>query len=424
MPRAAQAVLATALVLCGALLVASLALVSILPTWGLLFFYVLPSFFVGVWTARELVPARWRRLAVPLRRRWRLSRLAGAPVAPPAAAAPPPEGRGPGRLAPLATAARLWLRGLRPVFALLRSRRGRRLSDAVVVLAGAALVALVARELVATGWPAKRLQPLAAAAAAAFFFSTFALRAFGWQRLFRPIERPRSLVLVTSTGTSEVVSLALPPRIGDAIGISIVRKLTLRRAPSIGTTALSLFVLGLLDIAAIVPLAAYATIRVHADAAVHVGLLVVMGVGVGAAVVAAALPSIRTSERLMRRGLGHWLALHAPVSRRDTLWSWFLVCGSWLARAAALLLLLDALGLGGSFTLAAAYVVAGAGASSLPVGPAGAATEAGAGAAVLAGAGVSKAQAIALAVTAQGMTAAAGGLLALLGVSLARRSAR
>jgi uncharacterized membrane protein YbhN (UPF0104 family) len=178
-----------------------------------------------------------------------------------------------------------------------------------------------------------------------------------------------------------------------------------------------------MDIASIVPLAVYAVLSVH-GAGVRIAMLVVIGVGTGAAMVAAALPSVRTSERLTRRGFGHWLALHAPVSRRDALWSWILVCGSWLTRAAALLLLLDALGLRPSFAIAAAYVAAGAGANALPVGPAGAATEAGAGAAVLAGAGIATPQAIALAATAQGLTAASGGLLALFGASLLRSRRR
>lgn len=420
MSRPARLILVVSVLYAGSLLVASLALVSILPSWGLLFFYVLPSSFVALWGAREVVPSAWRLVATPARRAWRLSPLAGHGGLPPIAATPAPRPETPAQhRAALAVAARLWLRGMRPVFSMLRSQRGRRIRDAAVIASGLALIALVLRELAVKGWPAKELQPVATAAACSFFLSTFALRALGWQRLFRPVERPRSLVLVTSTGTAEVVSLALPPRIGDAIGVSIVRKLTVRRAPSIGTTVLSLFVLGLMDIASIVPLAVYAGLSVH-GAGVRIAMLVVIGVGTGAAMVAAALPSVRTSARLTRRGFGHWLALHAPVSRRDALWSWLLVCGSWLTRAAALLLLLDALGLHPSFALAAAYVAAGAGANALPVGPAGAATEAGAGAAVLAGAGIATPQAIALAATAQGLTAASGGVLALFGASLLR----
>jgi len=418
MTRPARLLLALAVVWGGALIVASLALVSVLPDWGLLFFYVLPSSFVAMWGARELVPSRWRRLATPVRRTWRLSRFGAPPPLPPVATPPPAEGH----RAPLAVGASLWLRGMRPIFAMLRSQRGRRARDAAVLLSALALIALVLRELTAQGWPAKSLRPIATAAACSFLLSTFALRALGWQRLFRAVERPQSLVLAMSIGTSEVVSLALPPRIGDAIGVSILRKLT-PRAPSIGTAVLSLFLLGLMDISASVPLAVYALLSVHA-ASVRIAMLVIVGVGVGAAAVAAVLPSVRASERLTRRGFGHWLALHAPVSRRDALWSWCLVCGSWLARAAALLLLLYALGLHPSFALATAYVAAGAGANALPVGPAGAATEAGAGAAVLAGAGIPTAQAIALAVTAQGLTCAAGATIALLGAGMRRARRR
>ncbi|MGH3049726.1 MAG: hypothetical protein ACRDLK_06175, partial [Gaiellaceae bacterium] len=61
----------------GALAIASLALARVLPGWGVLFFYVLPTLFFAVWTTRELAPGRWRQAMTPLRRAWRLSRLSG-----------------------------------------------------------------------------------------------------------------------------------------------------------------------------------------------------------------------------------------------------------------------------------------------------------------------------------------------------------
>lgn len=427
MSRAAGALLLLLAAAAGSVVVASLAFVEVLPDWGLLFFYALPSVFIGPWATRELIPARWRRVATPVRRSWRRTRIGwsaplpaiAAPAEPRPLVVPRPRLPRSRALDGLQTAARVWLSWIRLVLGMLRSRNGRRISTAVVVAGAIALVALVVHELVRTGWPAKQLDPTAAAAATALFMATFTLRALGWQRLFRPSERPRSLVLAMSNGAAAVASLALPSRIDDAITVGIVRRLSVRPR-AIGTIALSLFVLGLIDVAALIPFSAFAAVTTPggADRAV---MCVLIGVGVGAAAVATILPSVQSSARLALTGVGHWVARHAPVSRRDTFWAWLLVAASWLTQCAALLILINALGLRGSFSNATAYVVAGAAASTLPIGPAGAATEAGAGAAVLTGAGVSGAQAIALAVTAQGLMTAAGAALAIFGETLAWR---
>lgn len=422
MPRPATTLLLVSAVAAGSLVAASLAFVAVLPTWALLFFYVLPSLFLGAWGAGAYVPSGWRRLALPLRRRWRQSPLAPSRALPPAPPPPEPRSRASepsGATGAVLWAARTWLRLLRPALQLLRSPRARLVRTAATVLATAAVLAWVARELSTQTWPLASLDVTDAAAATAFFFATFALRAVGWQLLFRPAERPRSLVLATSNGAAAVASLAFPSRIDDAVTVAFVRRL-MRRAPSIGTIALSLFVLGLLDVASLAPLAVYATIGVHAVGAVRITLAAIAFVGVGGGAVALLLPSIRSRDRLVRHRFGHWLALHAPTSRWDAAWAWLFVLASWLTQCAATLLLLHGLGVRRSFVVATAYVVAGAGASTLPFGPAGAATEAGAGAAVLAGAGIEPSRAIALAVVAQGLTTAAGAVLAVIGVTFAR----
>lgn len=410
---------ATALAI-AAVTVASLALVRVVPGWGVLFFYVLPTLFFAVWTVRELAPASWRRATAPVRRTWRSSRL-GAPAArPPLAPARP---RPPAADRAFGAAARGWLLLLRGPLRTVRSRRARRLFEVVFAVAAAALIALVVREVVRRGWPLHRANPSLAAAAVAFFLATFALRALAWQRLFRPFERPRSLALVASNATAAVAAIALPSRIDDAIAIAVVRRIA-RRAPSVGTLALSLFLLGLLDMAALTPFAAFAAFAIHASYAVHITLLVLTGVGVGAGIVAAALPSIHGSARITRHRLGHWLALHAPASPRDAAWASLLVAASWLARAGGLYVLLDAVGLRSPFSVATAYVTAGAGAAALPVGPAGAATQAGVGAAILTGAGLPGESAIALAIAAQSLTLVAAALLAVFGAAVTAHGRR
>jgi uncharacterized membrane protein YbhN (UPF0104 family) len=401
----------------GALAVASLALVRIVPAWGVLFFYVLPTVFFGLWGARELSPGSWRRATAPVRRAWRLSRFAPPPARRQEPAVLPEPERAFG------VAARGWLLLLRGPLRIVRARRTRRVVELVFLLAAGALVGLVVHRLASGGWALHRADPRLTAAAAALFIATFALRALAWQRLFRPFERPRSLALVTSNATAAVAAIALPSRIDDAIAIAVLRKLG-RRAPSVGTLALSLFLLGLLDMTALTPFAAFAAAFVDASYAVRVPMLVLTGVGVGAALLTAALPSIRGSGRVARFRLGRWLAAHAPASYREAVWASLLVAASWVTRAAGLYVLLAAVDLRSSFAVATAYVVGAAGAAALPVGPAGAATQAGVGAAVLAGAGIDGDAAIALAVAAQALTAVVALALALFGAGVTAHARR
>ena len=420
---------ATVVVAAGALTVAALALVRVVPGWGVLFFYVVPTAFFALWTIRELNPPLWRRAAAPVRRSWRQSRLA-APTAVPAIATPRPRPEKPARerspsvaVTVLGQFAQAWLLVIRGALATLRRGRSRWVINGFFLVAAAAMIWLVLRQVTRNGWPLGHASAAGTAASLALFISTFALRSLGWQRLFRPYERPRSLALVASNGTAAVTALALPSRVDDAVAIGVVRRIA-PRAPSVGTLALSLFLLGLMDVAALAPFAAYTAVDANADGYVRATMLALAGVGVGAALLAAALPSIRGSERLVSYRLGHWLALHAPNSYVDALWSWLLVGASWLTRVGGMYVLLGAVGLSVPFTSATAYVAAAAGASTLPVGPAGAATQAGVGAAILTGSGLSGKDALAFAVAAQALTVAAGAVLAALGagtVAVTRR---
>ena len=80
---------------------------------------------------------------------------------------------------------------------------------------------------------------------------------------------------------------------------------------------------------------------------------------------------------------------------RDPRDAWAFVFGCWLVRGVACFILLGTLGLSYSFPLALLFLCAGAAAAALPIGPAGAATQAGAGTAALAASGVGASQALA-----------------------------
>lgn len=401
---------------CASLAVAALALAHVVDGWGVFFFYALPTIvFVG-WTVRELAPELWRRTATPLRWSWRHSVLA-APASTPLPPLLPRPPRAADEIGPWARPRRLlegtlrpWLLGMRLLLGALRTPRIRRTVNIGFGLAALAVLALVVDGFTHIGWPLHRTHVSLAAAAGAFFLSAFALKAFGWQRLFRPVERPRSLSLAAATGAAAVIGLALPGRFDDAARVAIVRRLP-GRTPSIGTLVLSLFLLGMIDAGALAPFAAAAAILGPTSVGVRIGMGIVAAGGVGATAIVAALPWIRTHDRLGRYRLTHWLSRHTPDSPRDAAWAWALVAASWIARAVGIVLLLDALGFGASFPLAISYLTAGAASAALPISPAGAATQAGVGAAVLATAGIGGEQAVAFGVAAQALTVVAGGVV-------------
>jgi uncharacterized membrane protein YbhN (UPF0104 family) len=162
--------------------------------------------------------------------------------------------------------------------------------------------------------------------------------------------------------------------------------------------SLSLVMLGLIDSAALAPLAAVAVAFPGAGVAARAALAVVAGAGIAAAAVIVALPRLAGAKRALRFRLGRWLSPRTTSLHRATQ-AWAFVFGCWLVRAVACFILLGTLGLGYSFPLALLFLCAGAAAAALPIGPAGAATQAGAGTAALAASGVGASQALAASVS-------------------------
>jgi uncharacterized membrane protein YbhN (UPF0104 family) len=241
--------------------------------------------------------------------------------------------------------------------------------------------------------------------------STYAFKAFGWQLLFRPHERPHSLTLAAATGFASLAGVALPGRFDDAVRIAIVRRLPGPR-PGVGTLALSLFLLGLLDSAAMTPLASVALGVSRVDGWLKVGLMIVVVAGVLAAGVVVALPRLARLRLVSRFRLAGFVGDNA-TSPREAAWAWVGVALSWGLRALAMFVLLAALGIGTDFSLALAFVCASSAAAVLPVAPAGAAMQAGAGAAILVASGVHTEQAVAFGVAAQALLMAAGAMFVL-----------
>jgi uncharacterized membrane protein YbhN (UPF0104 family) len=263
-----------------------------------------------------------------------------------------------------------------------------------------ALSILAARRFADTPWPLSRGHPGLLAAAGLLFLLSYALRICAWRRLFAADERPHALALAAATGGASIVGLVLPGRCTDVVRIAIVRRS--RGCPAgVRTLCLTIVMLGLIESAALAPLALALAVLPGHSSAVRAGLALLAGVGIAAAALVVVVPRIATRRRLARSRLGRWLRPRT-TSLRVASEAWALVSVSWLVRAVALLLLLGALGAGFSFALAVLYLAAGAAAGALPIGPAGA-TKAGAGAAALIASGVGASQALDVAVAGQAL---------------------
>jgi hypothetical protein len=287
----------------------------------------------------------------------------------------------------------------------------KRLLNISAVGVAAVVAALVARHFALAGWPLHHANPWLVGVAAVVMLGAYAAKAWGWQRLFRKGHRPAVLTLAAAGGAASVGGLALPGRCDEVLRVAVVRRCRRRRA-SIGAVALSLFLLGLLDSAAMTPLASVALGVSRIDGWLRVGFFVVAGAGFLAAAAVLSLPRISAFPIVARFRLGGFVGEHATPPR-EAAWAWLGVAVSWALRTLAVFVLLAALGFGMNFALAIAFVCASSAAAVLPVAPAGAAMQAGAGAAILVASGVRTEEAVAFGVAAQALLIAAGAMFVL-----------
>jgi uncharacterized membrane protein YbhN (UPF0104 family) len=278
-----------------------------------------------------------------------------------------------------------------------------------IVLLGVSVVS--ARHFMHQGWPLRHANLWLVAVSGLLYLAAYAFKAWGWQRLFLAEERPGAGALAFAGGAACVGGVALPGRLDDAVRIACVKRYPGSRV-SLGTVALSLIILGMLDNVALAPMASVAA----ADAnswSLRAGFGLVAVGGIAAAVVVAMVPKFSGMRRVMKYRLGRWLAEHTQC-RKESLAALFLISVSWSLRGTTVFLLLQALSVHGSYILALGFVCASAASAALPIGPAGAAMQAGAGATLLALNGVPKADAIAFSVAAQALVVVAGAAVILL----------
>lgn len=278
-----------------------------------------------------------------------------------------------------------------------------------VVLLAVAVVSV--RHFVGGGWPIHHANPGLVVGSALLFLAAYAFKAWGWQRLFHAHERPAAGALACAGGAACVGGIALPGRVDDAIRIAVVKRFPGTKA-GLGTLGVSLLVVGMLDNAALTPMASVAAAG-SSHWTTRAGFAVVAAAGIAAAAVVAYLPRLAALPRVQRFRFGRWVAAHTHCTKEA--WAaWLLVSVSWSLRGLAVFLLLQALAMPGSFVLALAFLVASAASAALPIAPAGAATQAGAGAAILALGGMGTANAIAFSVAAQALVIVTGAAVILL----------
>ena len=138
------------------------------------------------------------------------------------------------------------------------SRRVRIGLNAVFVTGALAAAALTILHFVHSGWPLANADPLLVVAAGILFLFAYAFKAWGWQRLFNENERPEALTLAAAGGAASVGGVALPGRFDEAIRIAVVRRLPGKKTAGLGAICLTLIVVGLLDSAALAPMASVA----------------------------------------------------------------------------------------------------------------------------------------------------------------------
>lgn len=300
------------------------------------------------------------------------------------------------------------VRSVRGFISYCRSPRGRLVVNLLSGLLAVGVAVLAARHFAETGWPLAHADLRLLAAASGFFLLAYLFKAYGWHRLFATAERPRRLALAAAGGAATVGGAALPGRFDDVVRVAVVRRYS--SVDSIPTVCFSLFMLGLIDAAALMPLASSAAATSDGSVGVRAAMGVVAAAGLGAAVLVVAIPRLAASGRLIRFRLARWVG-ERVISPREAWKAWILVLSSWMARAIGLFILLGALGVSLSFPLAIAFLVAAAASAALPIAPAGAATQAGAGAAILIASGVSTSEAVAFAVAAQAVLILVGAIV-------------
>ena len=276
---------------------------------------------------------------------------------------------------------------------------------------------LVARHLSDASWPLEGAHVPLVVLAGCSYLASFGFRAFGWHQLFPSRERPDGARCLAACGAAAASGVVLPFRLDYVVKISTLRGLggvTL----GLETIAVSIIALGMVDAVAMLPLAISALAM--SGPVLRAPLIVVVLFCIGC------LGILTLGQRVARLPLvSRFDRLHAVYRRvadstrrsRSTLVAGLLLLGCWTSRALGSTLLLSALGVRFSPTLALVVLCMSGATSILPITAGGAVAGMGTTAGVLLALGVSKGVAVNFSLASGLMLTGAALAAAVLGLS-------
>jgi hypothetical protein len=276
-----------------------------------------------------------------------------------------------------------------------RRSRVRLIAGFAFVAITLAACALLGKRFTHTSWPLQRAHMDLVGGAVACYFLSYIFRALGWQKLFPATARPDRARCLAACGAAAASGVVLPFRLDYLVKIGT---LTRMRGVKLGleAIALSIISLGLVDAVAFLPLSISATAASSSSFRWPLLLVVLFGIGSCGILVAGQhlvrIPFIANRARL--KTLARRAADHPRSTTREAVIAWFFLLGCWTSRALGSTLLLAALGVGFSPTLALVVLCLSAAASLIPIASGGAVANVGATAAVLLALGVHSEQAI------------------------------
>jgi hypothetical protein len=253
---------------------------------------------------------------------------------------------------------------------------------------------LVARRLSDASWPLDGAHVVLVFLAGGAYLASFGFRAFGWHRLFPSHERPDGARCLAACGAAAASGVVLPFRLDYVVKISTLRRLGGVRV-GLESIAISIVALGMVDAVAMLPLAV--TALAMSGPVLRAPLIVVVLFCVGCLAIlalgqrVARLPVVGRSDRLhavYRR------AADTTRLTRSTFVAGLLLLGCWTSRTLGSILLLSALGVGFSPTLALVVLCMSAATAILPITAGGAVVGIGTTAGVLLALGVAKGVAV------------------------------
>ena len=228
-------------------------------------------------------------------------------------------------------------------------------------LAGFLAVAKLADE----PWPLVHANLWLATASVVLALVSLLIRFAGWQQLFARDGRPDAPTCVGAGSAASVTSNFVPAKLDYALKVWLVHRLSGRRL-SLKSGTVSVCMLGLVDAAALVPLA-LAGAAIAPTIQIRLALLVVAAVGLACTTLVLAAPRL---QRLLPRGrLSTFSGKVAGqrLSWRGQLTAYLLLSASLWTRVSALVLLLLALHIGLSLAGALVFICLTAGSAFVPI---------------------------------------------------------